>query len=391
MRPLFAGVVWWFIGLVWAGAVQATPYLPASDNQVLERLRTRPADPAARELRALRNRLAQKPRDLQLATGLAKRYIEQGRLEADPRYNGYAQAALAPWWNAPHPQPPVLVLRATLRQSNHDFDGAVADLEQARKVAPADPQVWVTLALVRQVRDEYAEAKRDCLPLLHLSTELVAITCLGSVASLNGQAAESFALLERVLARSSTASAAEKLWAQTVLAEMAVRLRHPGLAAPLFKRALATGPDSYLLAAYADFLLDENRPQEAIALLKDHTRVDALLLRLAIAEAAVGAPEAANHRQALAARFAAARLRGDTVHRREEARFALELERQPAQALALALANWQVQREPADARVLLAAALAAQDREAARPVQAWLRRNHLEDARLAALDRQLGR
>jgi TPR repeat protein len=78
------------------------------------------------------------------------------------------------------------------------------------------------------------------------------------------------------------------------------------------------------------------------------------------------------------------------VHRREEARFALALQHQPARALALAVANWGVQREPADARVLLEAALAAGQPEAARPVVAWLRANHVQDERLVGLAAHVG-
>ena len=64
-------------------------------------------------------------------------------------------------------------------------------------------------------------------------------------------------------------------------------------------------------------------------------------------------------RAELAARFDATRRRGDTVHRREEARYALEVEDDPARALALARANFAVQKEPADVRLLADAARAA--------------------------------
>ena len=60
-------------------------------------------------------------------------------------------------------------------------------------------------------------------------------------------------------------------------------------------------------------------------------------------------------------RFEASRLRGDRVHLREEARFTLHLLNDPKAALKLAQENWQVQKEPADVRILLEAALAAHD------------------------------
>ena len=61
-------------------------------------------------------------------------------------------------------------------------------------------------------------------------------------------------------------------------------------------------------------------------------------------------------------RFAAERRRGEDVHGREQARFLLEVERQPALALAAATRNWQVQREYWDARVLREATRAGEAR-----------------------------
>ena len=51
-------------------------------------------------------------------------------------------------------------------------------------------------------------------------------------------------------------------------------------------------------------------------------------------------------------------------------------------ACAAALANWQVQREPDDVLVLLRAAQAARQPDAAAPVRQFLRQQHLEDTRL---------
>ena len=87
----------------------------------------------------------------------------------------------------------------------------------------------------------------------------------------------------------------------------------------------------------------------------------------------------------LADRYAAARLRGDTTHRAEEARYLLHLRGDARQALRLAAENYRIQREPRDARVLLEAALAAQDGAAAQAVRDWLRSSGFEDARLRRL------
>jgi tetratricopeptide (TPR) repeat protein len=389
IRALGAGVLASCV-LLWTGVAKATPFTPQSDSQVLERLRERPLDPIARELRQRRAELNQSPQNLKLAVSLAKQYIEQGRRQADPRYNGYAQAALAPWWEQPQPPPAVLVLRATLRQSKHDFEGALLDLNQATKVSPRDPQAWVTRALIQQAKGNYPEAKRDCVPLLRLSTKLVGVTCLTGVASLNGQAEKSYQLLERVLTETPKATPDEKLWARTTLAEIAMRRGQGQTAEKQFKQALALGPDSYLLGAYADFLLSQGRPQEVMTLLRDKTYVDNLLLRLTLAEQALKASSLANHVAILRDRFAASRQRGDSVHIREEAIYTLKLLNKPREALKLAQANWQIQREPADTRILLESALSAQDRTAAKPALDWLTQVQTEDVALTKLRQQLG-
>jgi uncharacterized protein HemY len=98
----------------------------------------------------------------------------------------------------------------------------------------------------------------------------------------------------------------------------------------------------------------------------------------------MGAPEARAQLEALRARFDAAMLRGDTVHQREQARFELALRKDPAAAVTLAKANWMVQKEPADLRILADCALASGDAEAARLVADWLRSSRIEDRRIAA-------
>ena len=143
--------------------------------------------------------------------------------------------------------------------------------------------------------------------------------------------------------------------------------------------------DPYLLGAYADFLLDQDRPGEVLELLEDESRIDPLLLRLALAERRLGAATFDEHVALLQDRFDAARRRGDSVHLREEARFTLHLLDRPGEALELARRNWATQREPADARILLEAALAASKPAAAQPVLDWLERTGLEHVGIEAL------
>ncbi|UVT15374.1 MAG: hypothetical protein H8K04_16390 [Nitrospira sp.] len=364
------------------------PYRPTDDAQVLERLSLKASDPVARELETLRASLRHNPQHLESAAKLATRYIEQARSEGDPRYLGQAQAVLTPWWNEPTPPPATLLLRATIRQNAHEFNEALADLDQVLAVQPTNAQAWLTKASILQVQARYDEARRACQRLARLAVSHVLLGCLGDIAGVTGQSVKSLEFLRAVLLDANLIGR-ERIWIVTILAEIAARTGAIREAEQYFAEAFKVDiKDQYLLSAYADFLLDQGRYQDVVSLAQHQTRTDGLLLRLALAEQALGLPWFQNHTAELAARFAAARERRTTAHAREEARFTLALLHDAKRALPLAQANWNIQREPADARILLESALADRNRVAANPVLEWLTTNHVEDHRLQQLAKQ---
>jgi len=375
--------------LTLADACHAAPHVPADGRQVVERLPGR-ANPIQRQLLQLRAELSKNPNDVGRATALAQRYIEQARLEGDPRYLGYAQAALAPWWKLAQASDEVLVLRATLRQSTHQFALALADLDTVLARDSGNVQARITRATVQMVTGDYAGARTSCMRLYSRAPKLIVQTCLSSVGGVNGDARASFDKLKATLERHPDTAPGIRTWVQTLLAEMAARAGDNAAADALFRQAMASSgpagaePDSYLLGAYCDFLLDRGRAAEVAALLKDRTRIDALLLRYAIAQKTLGANDAAAQSAALRLRFEAAMLRGDTVHQREQARFELALRGNPNTAVRLAMLNWAVQKEPADLRILVETAAASGDAASARTALDWIDKTGIEDRTIAA-------
>ena len=367
-------------------AAHAAPYIPSSDDQVLERLPLRPNDPVAREMLQLRRQLRADPRNVGIATALARRYYEMVAEEGDPRYLGYAQAALAPWWDLPEPPVEVQVLRAGLAQFSHNFSGALADLSSVLARDPGNAQARALRATIHIVQARYAEASADCAALRDVTSELIATGCSAMVDGLTGKLDAAHQRLADTLARHADAPAPEKLWVLIRLAEMAQRQERALQAEAYFRQVVSLGiTDTFLLAAYADFLLDHKRYGEVVAMLKDKTPSDGLLLRLVLAETQMKLPTAADRAATLAARYHAAQLRGDTVHQQEEARFRLEVHDDAKNALALAQENWKVQKEPRDARILLESALAARSPAAAAPAVRWLKESRIEDKRLLDL------
>jgi Tfp pilus assembly protein PilF len=385
-RIVHLPVVVLFAAFALSGFAFAKPYTPADDGVVLERLPEK-LDPSLAELRRMRAALNANPADIDNAVRVARRSISAARETGDPRFLGQAQAALAPWWNLADPPAQALLLRATVNQSLHDFPGALADLDRLLAVRHADGQALLTRATILTVQGRYADAQRDCAKLLRQASGLVTTACLASASSLNGDATGAYRGLTQALARPGD-SPDVRVWALTLAAEIAQRRGDAAAAEAHFRDALALDSrDAYLQGAYADFLLDRRRPGEVVAMLAASTKNDALLLRLALAEQALPArrEDFVAHRQDLADRFAAARRRGDALHLREEARFRLEIEGDVTAALALAVANWKVQHEPADLRILAAAARAGNDAAALKMVTEWVAATHIEDVAVVAL------
>jgi Tfp pilus assembly protein PilF len=360
--------------------VAAVPYVPTADEQVLERLPLVASDPGARELRALRAELARQPERLDLAVALARRYTELGRVKGDPRFAGYAQAALAKWWEQAEPPAEVLLVRATLRQRTHDFDAALTDLAILLRRDPRDGQARLTRATILQVQGAFDAAANECAALRRLAPEVIWAACTYGLASVTGRLRESHDALAALLARQPEAKPEVRAWVLSMLAEMTARAGLNDAAEEHFREALAIDPsDHYLLTAYADWLLDQQRPAQVVKLLDRQQRTDALLLRHALALKALNSPDLAPAVEQLRARFAASRLRGDRVHLREEARFTRELLGDNQTAVALARDNWAVQKEVPDLRLLLETARASNDVATVESVRQWLARSRTED------------
>ncbi len=362
---------------------QSQAYLPKDDNEVLEVLPVARGD--RKQLRDLRFKANANSGDFRFALSLAQDYIGLGRTNSDPRYYGYAEAVLAPWLKPQFEQPDALVLRATILQNRHDFQSALDDLKAALKLNPRLPRAWLTLAAIYEVRGDYLSALRSCLALARLSTSLATTTCINSALSLSGQAQSSYQQLVAAV-NNSQSNTEETTWTYTILAELAERLDLVNKADSWYQKAISSNQRSvYTLASHADYLLDQNHPDKVITLLQGETRADTLLLRLTLAEQRLRHRDFDQHAELIKDKFIAAKARGDTVHQCDEARFTLQVLKAPEAALKLATSNWEVQKEPRDARILLESAIAANKPDAALPVLKFLEQTRLEDARLQPL------
>jgi tetratricopeptide (TPR) repeat protein len=352
---------------------QASPYMPGSDSVVLAEL---PAGTHYTDLSA--RRLAQDRLDV--AVPLAQVYIQQSRLTGDLRYLGYAEAVLTPWVGKSPAVPAALVLEATVQQSRHEFSAALSTLDRALVARPNDPQALLTRATILRVLGRYSEAGPSCDQFARWVEPRLATLCIQSLRGLNGHLESAYAALLQISPQGWLD--AEKSWLYSELGEMAVRLGLDADAQRWFQQDLNLAPkDFYVRAAYADLLLRQGRARETLTLLQGQDSFEPLLLRIAIAQQQLHDPGLDQSSARLEAAFAAETQRGEAVHRREQARFLLEVKDQPKLALAAAIENWRVQREPDDVLVLVEAARAAGNPAAAEPALDFARTQSLRDAR----------
>jgi thioredoxin-like negative regulator of GroEL len=320
------------------------------------------------------------------AIAAARAAIAAGRAEADPRRYGEAEALLGPWWEGENSPDEVMVLRAIIRQANHEFTAAAADLDAVLRRDSGNAQARLTRAFLAMATGHPDQAADHCRALPPKPDPLIRATCLARALTLSGEAEPALGTLAAAMAAPSRKASGFRAFALSVEAEALEALGRQAEAEWLYRTALAGGTsDVQTLASLADLLLDRGRPGEVLDLLREQGEADVLVLRRAIAARRAGDPGLADWSSVLRERFAAAAAAGNRVHLREEARFLLEVEGDAAGALALASENWRVQKEPADARLLLECALAANQPKAAKPVVAHIAETGFKDERLAVL------
>lgn len=376
----------WLIALALvAGSAAAVPITPTQDDEVVETLPAA-AGGSRSEERQWRRQLMQRPDDARLAVAVARRYLEQARALGDPRFVGLAAAAVQHWADPATAPAPVVLMQATLQQYQHDFDGAGMLLERLLKRQPNDAQAWLTLATVRRVQGRYDASDAACRSLAIAAPGLYAKACQAENDALRGRVDEARGAFRGLLATPAI-DAGTRGWLLTSLAELEERAGNAGAADTHWRAALQTDPGQYTALGYADFLIENGRYQAALAMLVGLPRSDAVVLRQAIAGALGGGTSAAADAGEMRERIDLANQRPGTktVHGREQAMFALWVERQPGRALELARVNVAQQREPVDLLLLAQAARAAGDASALREAQALRRSVGLHDRRVDAL------
>jgi predicted Zn-dependent protease len=339
---------------------------------------------------ALETAWHQQPNNVQFATQLAEHYVQQAKQINRDLYLYLAKQTLENWWDQKDPPLEVLSLRAYLYQAEHQFSQAKADWQQLNRRQPDNLTARFSLALLQQIQGDYKAAIQSCKSLLKLQQLTLSTLCQSSVQSVNGHAQRSYKLL-KVLLKSMPSDDVWRQWTLATMAEIATRLGNMNAAESHFKQVLnGVSSDTYLKVRYADFLLQQQRPNELLEQFSIPYDDQALLLRQVYAARLVNnRKQIEKYQSHLSQRLNLPRqdLRRDEQNLQAAilAYYYLNIDKQPEQALYYAKLNWETQKASEDLRLLLRAAQLTHDKRSLAIIQQWRKKTALEDVILESL------
>ena len=266
--------------------------------------------------------------------------------------------------------PNAQMARVYAAQYRHDFATALRLVDAVIATDPRNGDARLARAQIQLVRGRIDRARSDCVALAVGVDTSLGLACMSAMSLRLGSLDTAARLADRWLA---TANDGDPLRRHMLVirAETAARAGDER-ADQLFGQALRASPhDVRTLAAYARYLRSIGRDNRVLALLADAPDNDGLHLQSTLAAHTARTPQARAMAESQARRYRLARALGSEPELRDEAEFLLTVRADYAAALALALRNFETQRDHEDVDLLRRAALAAKRPQALLPLQDW--------------------
>jgi tetratricopeptide (TPR) repeat protein len=352
-------------------------------------------------IESLAPRIKRQAGNVDLAVQSARLAIENSRKLQEPRYLSQAQSLLGRWWNSDNAPDAVLVVKATIEQSQHKFSDArvtIKRLTQRYASASQSPQpspsaqvaqAVLMLSSLDRLSGDYRAAAESCRQLLAVTDKLYGSICQADIECHTGNAADAKASFNALL--KSRLNATTNAWILSLLAECEERSGFAANAMIRYQQSLKLDPDGYTAIAFADTLIRNEKFSEALLALANEPSSDAVLLRRARAYRAQNNPRWKMLYDELVERFREADTRPESfsTHLRERAYSALWLADDFVLAQRYAKLNLDTQREFIDWEMAFASIRANSNlnskSELAQFVNAELKKSGLIDKRLAQL------
>lgn len=314
----------------------------------------------------------------------AEELLRIARASGDARYFGRAGAVIRPWLDREPIPVAIDLVAAELAQQRHDFGAARQHLDRALSAQPREVSALLMRANIGLLTGEFSSARRDCLVILQAGAAYAGTVCLASSMTGPGSLERSRRLLAALDAHGSEPVALAR-WRLATEADLALRAGDARAALEILERAHALDrTHEETRTRLAEALLAQGKPERALALASEPNPSLARLvvgLRAALAQ---DGSQATTWRRQVDAALEESRRRGASPHEREEGLLALHADQDAARALAHASRNFALQKDTADLRLLVDAALAAGDVQALAEARAWLGASGFEDRVAAA-------
>lgn len=360
-------------------------YMPAPDAVVLSTsVHALSQGPAS--LRSLDQAWRRNPQDQAAALAYARAVFLMGLTEGDLRWYGSAKAALQPWWTATALPADGYFLRGLVKQGFHDFAGGLADVSQAIALDEARPEFWSWRFALHLLVSNMDAARQDCATIGRLfGTDELAV-CQAILQYRSGQAGQAAARLKQLVALPDYAGPLAQDWLRLHWGEALRTAGQYDDAIQAWQAHLTQRPGAHpIRLALAELLNAQGRPAAAKSVANVPNPSDALLVQSLLASRTLKDGDTARLAAQVAARFGSQDLRKESLIERPQMVYLIHYGHDVQAGLAMALANWRDQQEPADAVLLLQAALLTNQPKAGAGVIEWMRKTGYTEPALVAL------
>ncbi len=243
----------------------------------------------------------------------------------------------------------ILIDAATIAQSRHDFEKALALIDRALAIQPGFDQARLLRASIRLVQGETEQAELACAQLRSVPT-LIAVTCHARTRIARGDHSRALGTLMAMLGALDSASADPEAlaWALSVAGDAAAAV-DPESAIAWYEQSLELVESTQVRAALVDVLLSIDRVASARDVLESgHDALPLTVRRLIVAVRMGEAAAIADEIRRTDHRFRHWIADQDWAHAREMSRFYIDVLDRPAIARRLVRINLGLQREPED-------------------------------------------
>ena len=344
----------------------------------------------ASSLREVEREWRKNRNDMPAALNYARAVFLLGLTEGDLRWYGSAKAALQPWWGTTTLPADGHFLRALVKQGFHDFKGGIDDLSAAIAIDPSQPEYWSWRFSLHLLTSNMPAARADCDAIGQRFGANEGQACAATLLYRTGQAQQAIALLNRLVDLPDYQGPFTQDWLRYHQGEAYRTAGQYAQAIAVWEKHVQARPNSHLVKLTLTELLNQ---QGQFAMAKRYadaaSPTDALLVQALLASRGLKDGDTQRLADLFENRMNNQALRGESLIERPTMVYLITYGRDVAQGLQLAADNWSTQNEPADAVLLVQAALKANQPKRAEPVLGWMKTTGYTDPVLKALAEEL--